>query len=116
MVRTSLIRAATISALFGALNTASAALVTLSVNVQNLAPANGIAFAPLHVGFGQGIFDAFNAGSMATAPIISVAEGGTGSAWQPAFAAAEALATRGSIGAPPFLSGATTSQRPQTRG
>lgn len=90
------------------LQAAQAAVVSLRVTVQNLAPANGVAFAPLHVGFGQGLFDAFNAGSMAGAAIISVAEGGSGSAWQPAFAAAEPGATRGTIGGL-LLSGATAS-------
>lgn len=88
------------------LQSAQAAVVSLRVTVENLAPANGVAFAPLHVGFGQGLFDAFNAGSTAGAAIISVAEGGSGSAWQPAFAAAEPGATRGTIGGL-LLSGAT---------
>jgi hypothetical protein len=103
-------RAFALAALCVVLGSPQAALVTLSVNVQNVAPANGIAFAPLHVGFGQGIFDAFDTGGAATAPIISVAEGGSGSAWQPAFAAAEPLATRGVISTAPFLSGAMASQ------
>ena len=107
MFRTNSIAAALTAAglLFG-LQGAQAAVVSLRVTVQNLAPANGIAFAPLHVGFGQGLFDAFNAGSTAGAAIISVAEGGSGSAWQPAFAAAEPGATRGTIGGL-LLSGAT---------
>ena len=88
------------------LQSAQAAVVSLRVTVENLAPANGVAFAPLHVGFGQGIFDAFNDGATAGAAIISVAEGGSGTAWQPAFAAAEPLATRGTIGGL-LLSGAT---------
>ena len=98
-----------LAALLAVAGTSQAALVTLRVNVQNLAPANGIAFAPLHVGFGQGLFDAFNNGTAATAPIISVAEGGSGSAWQPAFAAAEPLATLGSVGGL-LLAGASASQ------
>ncbi len=88
------------------LQAAQAAVVSLRVTVQNMAPANGVAFAPLHVGFGQGVFDAFNAGSAAGAATVSVAEGGSGSAWQPAFAAAEPNATRGTIGGL-LLSGAT---------
>lgn len=88
---------------------AQAALVAVTVQVENLAPANGIAFAPLHVGFGNGTFDAFNNGQTATAPIISVAEGGSGSAWQPAFAAAEPQAVRGTIGGL-LLAGSTASQ------
>ncbi len=94
--------------LLGALGTAHAALVNVRVSFSNVAPANGIAFAPLHVGFGQGLFDSFNLGATATAPIVSVAEGGSGSAWQPAFMAAEPLATRGTVGAGgPVLAGVT---------
>jgi len=51
-----------------------AAVVDVTVTVQNLAPSNGIAFAPLHAGFNTGTFDAFNIGGIATGPIISVAE------------------------------------------
>jgi hypothetical protein len=70
-----------------------AAPVQVKVTVESLVPALGISFAPVHVGFGNGSFDAFNLGGVATAPIISVAEGGSASAWFPAFAAAEASAT-----------------------
>ncbi|MEK6667255.1 MAG: spondin domain-containing protein [Pseudomonadota bacterium] len=88
---------------------AQAAPVQVSVTIENLARADSIGFAPLHVGFGNGTFDAFNEGQTPTAPIISVAEGGSGSAWQPAFEAAEPLATRGVIGGP-LLSGQTRTQ------
>ncbi|MDZ7589316.1 MAG: spondin domain-containing protein [Rubrivivax sp.] len=77
---------------------AHAAIVDVTVTVQNLAPANSISFAPLHVGFNNGSFDAFDLGTAATAPIISVAEGGAGAGWQAAFAAADPNATRGTIG------------------
>jgi hypothetical protein len=77
---------------------AQAAVVDVTVTVQNLAPTNSISFAPLHVGFNNGSFDAFNRGGVATAPIISVAEGGVGGAWQTAFGAADPTATRGTIG------------------
>ncbi len=94
--------------LLGSIGAAQAALVSVRVSFANVAPANGIAFAPLHVGFGQGLFDSFNIGTVATAPIVSVAEGGSGSAWQPAFMAAEPLATRGTVGAGgPVLAGVT---------
>ena len=79
-------------------NTASAAPVTVQVTFTNLAPTNSVSFAPLRLGFNNGSFDAFNTGQVATAPIISVAEGGSGSAWLPAFAAADPTATLGSIG------------------
>lgn len=86
---------------------AQAAVVDVTVTVQNLAPTNSISFAPLHVGFNNGSFDAFNLGGVATAPIISVAEGGAGGAWQAAFAAADPTATRGTIGGL-LLPGATS--------
>jgi hypothetical protein len=75
-----------------------AAPVQVTVTVQNLAGANSVSFAPLHVGFGNGSFDAFNNGQAAAAGIVSVAEGGSGTVWQSDFAAAEPLATRGTIG------------------
>jgi hypothetical protein len=77
-------------ALLGGWSAAQAAVVTVRVTAQNVAPADGIAFAPLHVGFGNGSFDAFDDGSAAGAAIVSVAEGGSGSAWQPAFASCRA--------------------------
>lgn len=75
-----------------------AQVVNVTVTIQNLAPANSISFAPLRVGFNNGSFDSFNNGQVATAPIISVAEGGSGSAWFPAFAAADSTSVRGSVG------------------
>lgn len=81
---------------------ANAAPVQVSVTIENLAGVNSVSFAPLHVGFGNGTFDAFNAGQTPSEAIISVAEGGSGSVWQPAFAAAEPNATRGTIGGPLF--------------
>ena len=74
-----------------------AAIVNVQVTVENLAVPNGVSFAPLRVGFHQGTFDAFNLGQVATAPIISVAEGGSGNAWFPAFAAADPTATLGTV-------------------
>jgi PEP-CTERM motif len=77
---------------------ASAVQVALTITVENLAPANSVSFAPLHFGVGNGSFDAFDIGGVATAPIISVAEGGSGTAWQAAFGMAEPAATRGTVG------------------
>jgi len=88
--------------------TASAAPVDIMVTVENLAPANSISFAPLRFGFGNGMFDAFNAGGVATAPIISVAEGGSGVDWFPAFSAADPTAVLGSTSGA-LLPGATSS-------
>lgn len=71
---------------------------SVTVTVTNLAPTNSIAFAPLHIGFHQGLFDSFNIGEAAGAGIVSVAEGGSGTQWQADFAAADPTATRGTIG------------------
>lgn len=76
---------------------ADAGTIQLRVTAANLSPANSLSFAPLRVGFGNGTFDSFNHGQAATAPIISIAEGGSGADWFPAFAAAEPNATLGSV-------------------
>ena len=70
----------------------------VTVRVTNLAAPNSIAFAPTHLGFHRGLFDAFNIGGRAGAGIISVAEGGAGGQWQRDFEAADPTATRGTIG------------------
>lgn len=96
MIRT---LAMTCAAVAAAATSASlhAATVQVRVNVENLAPTNSISFAPLRIGFHNGTFDAFNLGEVATAPIISVAEGGSGADWFPAFAAADPTATLGTV-------------------
>jgi len=70
----------------------------VTVTIENLAPASGVAFAPLHLAFNNGSYDAFNLGQVAGAAIVSVAEGGAGGAWQAAFAAADPGAVRGTVG------------------
>ena len=89
------------AALFTSLG-ASAMPTQVTVTIENLAPASGVAFAPLHLGFNNGSWDAFNLGQVANAAIVSVAEGGAGGAWQAAFAAADPGAVRGTIGGPLF--------------
>ena len=89
-----------------------AQIVQLRVTAENLAAANSIAFAPLRVGFNNGTFDSFNNGQTATAPIISIAEGGSGSDWFPAFQASQPTATLGTVApnpAGPLLPGASAS-------
>jgi len=101
--------AALAAALGAASFIAQAAPMKVTVTVENLAAANGIAFAPLHLGFHANQFDAFDIGGVATAPIVSVAEGGSGSAWFPAFAASDPGAVLGTVlpNPPgPLLSGA----------
>lgn len=89
-----------------------AALVNLTIKVENLAAPNSIAFAPLRVGLHSGVFDAFNLGEQAGDAIVSVAEGGSGAAWFPAFAAADPTAVLGTVlpsPAGPLLPGASGS-------
>jgi hypothetical protein len=74
-----------------------AEIINVTVTFENLAPTDSVSFAPIRLGFGNGTFDAFNAGEVATDPIISVAERGTGNTWFPAFSAAEPNAVLGSI-------------------
>ena len=95
-----IVKSARIAAIAGVLTLSGAAMaaqVNLTITAENLAPTNGISFAPLHFGVHSGVFDAFNIGQVATAAIISIAEGGGGADWQPAFAAADPSATRGTI-------------------
>jgi hypothetical protein len=95
--------------------------VLVQVTVENLAPANSVSLAPFRFGFGNGTFDSFDnnqpafllgAGSIAGAPIVTIAEGGSGSNWFPAFQAAEPNADLSSVlgpSIPPFLPGQTNS-------
>lgn len=85
-----------------------AALVNVMVTVQNLAPANSVSFAPLRVGFNNGTFDSFNINTTATAPIISIAEGGSGNDWFPAFGAVQPTAVLGTVGGALFPGASAT--------
>jgi hypothetical protein len=91
---------------------AAATSLQLTVTVENLAPDNSVAYAPLRVGFHNGTYDAFDIGEEAGDAIISVAEGGSGNDWFPAFQAADPTAVLGSVvpdPAGPLLPGATAS-------
>jgi len=96
----SAVRAFAVTLLFA--STAHAQQRLVKVTINNVAPTNSVSFAPLHLGFHSGVFDAFNNGQTAAAGIVSVAEGGVGDVWQADFAAAEPNATRGVIGMPLF--------------
>jgi hypothetical protein len=89
--------ALTTAAVFAIAGVAHAQPVQIEVTVENLAPTNSVSFAPLRVGFNSGVYDAFNEGETATAPIISIAEGGSGADWFPAFMAADPTATLGTV-------------------
>lgn len=92
------LRIAAMAAALAFCSTAGASQVQLKVMIENLAPTNSVSFAPLHVGFNSGTFDSFNNGQAAGPEIISVAELGSGTEWQSAFAATEPNSTRGTIG------------------
>lgn len=107
------------SVLLATVSTAQA--VQVRVTVENLAPANSVSLAPFRFGFGNGTFDSFDnnqpafllgAATIADAPIVTIAEGGSGSTWFPAFQSAEPNADLGSVLGPvigPFLPGETNS-------
>lgn len=87
----------------------ASAATMVRVTVENLAVPGSVSLAPLRLGFNSGIFDSFDIGEAPTAPIISIAEGGSGSDWFPAFAMADPGATLGSVGGGPLLPGQTAS-------
>lgn len=92
----------------GAPSVAGASPIPVRVTIQNLAPANSVSFAPLRVSFNNGTYDAFSINQTPGAAIVSIAEGGSGSDWFPAFAAADPTATLGTVG-DALLPGATAS-------
>ncbi|MAT69272.1 MAG: PEP-CTERM sorting domain-containing protein [Planctomycetaceae bacterium] len=113
-------------ALLGATLSASAvrAQVPIRVTVENIAPTNSVATSPVRFGFGNGTFDSFDEGqaafllgaaTIADAPIVGIAEGGSNAAWNPAFLAVEPNANIGSVvgasgnAGPPFTPGETAS-------
>ena len=72
--------------------------MTLNLTVENLAAANGVAVAPLNIGFHGGGFDGFDLGSVASASLQAAAELGDGSGWRADLAAADPGATVGAVG------------------
>ena len=88
---------------------ASAKLVDIVITVTNLAPTNSVSLAPVRFGLNSGTFDSFDEGGTPTEPIITIAEGGSGSAWFPAFAAADPTAVLGSTNGGPITPGSVAS-------
>ncbi len=102
----------TVTAIAFASGLAIAQPVQVQINIENLAPTNSVAFAPLRVGFHSGAYDSFDNGATASDAIVSIAEGGSGSEWFPAFGAADPGATLGSVptnGGGPLTPGASGS-------
>jgi hypothetical protein len=109
-MRTVLLSTAAAAAVFFALSDSGQGQTDqIRITVENLAPANSFALAPFRFGFDNGTFDSFDnnqtafllgAPSIAEAPIVTIAEGGSGSTWFPAFGAAEPNANLGSLFGP----------------
>jgi hypothetical protein len=77
MSATRLVTLLTVCACFvGAVAPAAAAPVSVRVTVRNLAPANGLYLTPVWVGFHNGSFDVYDAGSPASMALERLAEDG----------------------------------------
>ena len=70
---------------------------SVAVNIRNLAPANGTYLTPFWVGFHNGTFDLFSAGSPASAGLERLAEDGNTAVVSGEFAASGAGTTQGTI-------------------
>ena len=53
----------TVLSMYASHKTALADMAQVRVTVENLSPAGSVTFAPLHVGFHGGTYDAFNSGA-----------------------------------------------------
>lgn len=93
-----------------AASVAQAEMMDVIVTVENLAPANGSYQAPFWVGFHDGSFDYFDAGSAASMEVERMAEDGNVSPLAMSFAGASGTGADAAI-APggPFAPGATAS-------
>jgi len=78
----------------------TAAPVTITVTIQNLAPVNGNFLTPLWVGFHNGGFDIYNPGAPVTPGVERVAEDGLTAAISSEFAASGAGVVQGTIMGP----------------
>ncbi len=82
-------------------------VVDVVVTVENLAPAGGVYFTPLWVGFHNGGFDLFDRAGLASEAVERLAEDGDASAAQAAFAEATAqTGVDGLVTAPDGFAGA----------
>jgi hypothetical protein len=106
----------TLSLLAAAGLTSTARAVDVRVSIENLSPSGSVALSPFTLGAHNGGFDAFNAGSAASAGVENVAELGDGTdltseltAAQPSAVAATVKATVGGFGPGIFRPGASGS-------
>lgn len=80
---------------------ATAGATPVSVSVKNLAPANGVNFTPVWVGFHDGSFDLFNLGAAAGAALERLAEDGNPAPLDSQFQTATSNGVSGVIFSPP---------------
>ena len=95
---------------------AAAQPVQVEVTIESLAPSHGVAFSPFTLGFHDGTFDAFDAGSAANLGVQNVAEFGDGTQYLADFAASQPngvsgvlIATNGGFGPGIFVPGSSGS-------
>ncbi len=111
MSRTRILGRSSAAALLG-LSSLLTQAATVSVTLTNLAPADGVGLSPLWVGFHNGSFDSFNAGSAASQGIERIAEDGNAGVLGSLFsasAAATAGGVTGTLPGPPAFPGAVRS-------
>ncbi|MEZ5356311.1 MAG: spondin domain-containing protein [Bryobacteraceae bacterium] len=88
---------------------AAVSAATIRVTVTNTAPANGIHFTPVWVGFHNGTFDIFDSGAAASAELERLAEDGNTTPLDGLFQVSGAGATSATIGGAPIAPGASAS-------
>jgi len=86
--------------------TSNALAENITVTVENLAPAQGVYFTPVWVGFHDGNFDLFDGGGTASAGLEAVAEDGNNEPLADEFNAAASSGVGGVLTAPAGFAGA----------
>jgi len=102
IIKTALLTALTGSALLS--GASQAAMV--EVEVSNLFNVGGLALTPVWVGFHDGSFDSFDAGTSSSASLQALAEGGDVSGITADFSASNTSGVQGTITAPDGFAGA----------
>jgi len=72
-----------------ALGAQEASAVSVTISLENLSGANGVAFSPFFLGFHAGGYDPFNAGASASSAIQAIAEMGNGAGLAANFSATQ---------------------------
>ncbi|MEO0517756.1 MAG: spondin domain-containing protein [Cyanobacteria bacterium P01_A01_bin.116] len=83
---------------------------TVTVSIENLAPANGTSLTPLWAGFHNGLFDLYNRGEAATLGLERLAEDGNADVLGQEFTKSRNGSQEGVVGSAPIAPGETVSQ------